>query len=80
MPKRSEFTDAVMEVAEELKAMHRAAAKVRAIPFGMERVGIEAARTRIESMTPEERRQVVRQIGIDKALELMRRKGDAIGD
>ena len=75
--KRSEFTEVYMGIAEEVKAMHRAAAKVRAIPFGMERVGIEAARTRIQSMTPEERGRLVQQMGIDKALELFRRKSDA---
>ena len=44
-------------------------------PYLMEKVGKPDARARFQAMTPEQRAEVVNQVGIDAVMELMRKRG-----
>ena len=46
-----------------------------ATPYLMEKVGKPDARARFQAMTPEQRAEVVNQVGIDAVMELMRKRG-----
>ena len=44
-------------------------------PFLLEKVGKPDARERFKAMTPEQRAEVIAQVGIDAVMELMRKRG-----
>ncbi len=56
------------------RRMRKDAKKTHTIPFGSETVTPEQARTRLEKMPPKQRREFIKQVGLEETLKLLRNK------
>jgi hypothetical protein len=68
---RSLLTEAVLEVANEVKELRRNAT-TNAVPFMQEAVSPSVIRRRYPTMTPQERETLVKQHGVDKVMQMLR--------
>ena len=73
MAKMNELHQAALEVAREQHAMWEKGAK--AIPFGMEQLTPDQARTRWSRLTPEQRIAHIQQRGADSVLRFAKKGG-----
>ena len=71
----NEFTEAVFLMKDELSAMRKTAEKSNPIPFMQQRVRDRAsAASRFQKLSPEERRKVIEQNGVDAVMQMLRGK------
>ena len=70
--KRSEFTDAVLDVIGEVQAIRKAAKNNAGIPLMKESVRTRDTRARFNVMSQEQRKQFIQEQGVDSVLDLMR--------
>ena len=73
MPKRSEHTEAVLEVVSEIIKAKHFAARNKGIPFMEEILSSRDEAKRFATMPPLEREQYIAKVGIDKAIEIAQR-------
>ena len=70
MPKRNEFTDAILSVKDEISVLRKIARKADPIPFMQERVSKrQYVRDRFERMSQEQRRQYIEENGPEALLQ-----------
>ncbi len=70
--KRSELTDAVLDVISEVQAIRKAAKNNAGIPLMKENIRTRDTRARFNVMSQEQRKQFIQEQGVDSVLELMR--------
>tara|TARA_Y100000310_G_scaffold93797_1_gene91351 strand:+ start:441 stop:665 length:225 start_codon:yes stop_codon:yes gene_type:complete len=70
--KRSELTDAVLDVISEVQAIRKAAKNNAGIPLMKENIRTRDSRARFNVMSQEQRKQFIQEQGVDSVLELMR--------
>ena len=70
--KRSELTDAVLDVIGEVQAIRKAAKANAGIPLMKENIRTRDSRARFNVMSQEQRKQFIQEQGVDSVLELMR--------
>ena len=70
--KRSEFTDAVLDVIGEVQAIRKAAKNNAGIPLMKENIRTRDTRARFNVMSQEQRKQFIQEQGVDSVLDLMR--------
>ena len=70
--KRSELTDAVLDVIGEVQAIRKAAKNNAGIPLMKENIRTRDSRARFNVMSQEQRKQFIQEQGVDSVLELMR--------
>ena len=70
--KRSELTDAVLDVISEVQAIRKAAKNNAGIPLMKENIRTRASRARFNVMRQEQRKQFIQEQGVDSVLDLMR--------
>lgn len=83
MPKRNEFTEVVLALKDELSRARKDASKVNPVRFGEERLSAKDARTRysqmsrgeIERLSPDQRKDMLKLIGIDGVVARLRQVG-----
>jgi hypothetical protein len=72
MPKRNEFTEAVLSMKDELTRMRKTATKADPIPFMEERLSSKAAaRSRIVNMSAAERQAFIEKNGVDEVMRIL---------
>ena len=76
--KRSIFTEVVLDVLETFKPLLKDAQKSKVAPFMQERTTRARIRDWLRSpnTTPEQRREWVKQVGMEKAMEIIRNPSD----
>jgi hypothetical protein len=70
--KRSELTDAVLDVISEVQAIRKAAKNNAGIPLMKENIRTRDSRARFNVMSQEQRKQFIQEQGVDSVLDLMR--------
>ena len=70
--KRSELTDAVLDVISEVQAIRKAAKNNAGIPLMKENIRTRDTRARFNVMSQEQRKQFIQEQGVDSVLDLMR--------
>ena len=70
--KRSELTDAVLDVISEVQAIRKAAKDNAGIPLMKENIRTRDSRARFNVMSQEQRKQFIQEQGVDSVLDLMR--------
>ena len=70
--KRSELTDAVLDVIGEVQAIRKAAKANAGIPLMKENIRTRDSRARFNVMSQEQRKQFIQEQGVDSVLDLMR--------
>jgi hypothetical protein len=70
--KRSEFTDAVLDVISEVQAIRKAAKNNAGIPLMKENIRTRDSRARFNVMSQEQRKQFIQEQGVDSVLDLMK--------
>lgn len=81
--KRNPYDEVVQEIREELGRRKNEAEKSHPVPFGQERLSARDARHRysqmsrgeIEKLTPDQRRGMVKLLGMDSVLAQLRKGG-----
>ena len=81
--KRNPYDEVVQEIRGELHRRKDEAAKSHPVPFGQERLSARDARHRysqmsrgeIEKLTPDQRRGMVKLLGVDSVLAQLRKGG-----
>lgn len=74
-PERSKITDITIGVRERLEGLMDYYRENPEKPMMVEEVGKPDARERFKAMTPQERAEVIQQVGIDAVLQLLRKEG-----
>lgn len=74
-PERSKLTEVTIGVQGRLQNLIDHYKENPEKPFMLEQVGKPDARERFKAMTPEQRAEVIQQVGIDSVLELLRKRG-----
>ena len=82
MPKRNEYDQVVQKISDELTRARKQAEKAHPVPFGQERLSARDARTRygqmsrgeIEKLTPEQRKDMIGLLGVEKVMGQLRGK------
>ena len=69
MPERSDLTDTVKLVAGELSEMSKNTKP--GIPLMQESLSKRDAKTRIQAMSPDQRKQVIDKAGIDEVMRIL---------
>lgn len=83
MPRRNPYDEVVQELKDELTRAGRQADKSRAVPFGQERLSARDARNRygqmsrgeIEKLAPEQRKDMINLLGVEKVIAQLRGHG-----
>ena len=70
--KRSELTDAVLDVIGEVQAIRKAAKANAGIPLMKENIRTRDSRARFNVMSQEQRKQFIQEQGVDSVLDLMK--------
>jgi hypothetical protein len=70
--KRSELTDAVLDVISEVQAIRKAAKNNAGIPLMKENIRTRDSRARFNVMSQEQRKQFIQEQGVDSVLDLMK--------
>ena len=70
--KRSELTDAVLDVISEVQSIRKAAKNNAGIPLMKENIRTRDTRARFNVMSQEQRKQFIQEQGVDSVLDLMR--------
>ncbi len=72
---KNEFTQAIEEVMDEMRALRKAADKSNAVPFGMERLSrSKSVADRLRNGTKQERSEYLAKNGAEAMLKLLRGK------
>jgi hypothetical protein len=64
---------AIDKVVKEYRQLKRAADKSNTVPLGKERLSSREAASRFEEMSPGQREGLIKEMGIDEAMKLVRR-------
>lgn len=70
MAKRSEYTEIVLELVDEILEMRAEAKQSTEVPFMQERVGAQGVRDRMNRLPRAQKRAMIKRLGIDKVLKL----------
>ena len=74
MPKHSELTEVVLEIVDELKTLQKDSTKANVPPFMQETISKRNMLKRAENMDQEQRTELVRQVGNDAVLKLLKKR------
>lgn len=69
--KRSIYTEVALEFAAKIRRLQEESTRSRAIPFMQEKVSADTFRTRFRQMEPQERVQLIQQMGTTEIMRLL---------
>ena len=70
--KRSEFTEVVLGLKDEIKGVRHKAEKSPGIPFMQESLSKRDSKNRVQAMSPQEREKFIKDNGIDETIRILR--------
>lgn len=74
MAEHNPLADIVADVVATGRKFRENAKKSKVVPFGSEKVSAATARRRLEKMSPKERGNFVKQVGLEATLKILRGK------